>query len=53
MALLVLYFTPYDLLTPEKSFKAVADKLFVSPVVRTLVFTKASRDEVGCFALHG
>ena len=46
MALLILYFVPYDLLTPQESFNAVANKLFVSPVVRTLVFTKASRNEV-------
>lgn len=46
MVLLILYFVPWDLLTPEESFDAVADKLFVSPVLRTLVFTKANRDEV-------
>ena len=46
MALLILYFVPFDLLTPQESFRAVSDKLFVSPVVRTLVFTKASRTEV-------
>ena len=46
MVLLILYFVPFDLLTPQDSFRAVADQLFVSPVVRTLVFTKASREEV-------
>ena len=47
MVLLILYFVPFDLLTPQESFDAVSEKLFVSPVVRTLVFTKASREEVG------
>ena len=51
MALLILYFVPFDLLTPQESFRAVSDKLFVSPVVRTLVFTKASRSEVSGSAL--
>ena len=46
MVLLILYFVPFDLLTPQESFDAVSEKLFVSPVVRTLVFTKASREEV-------
>lgn len=46
MVLLILYFVPWDLLTPQESFDAVANKLFVSPVLRTLVFTKASKEEV-------
>ena len=46
MVLLILYFVPFDLLTPEQGFEAVSDKLCVSPVVRTLVFTKANRAEV-------
>lgn len=46
MVLLILYFVPFDLLTPEEGFDAISDKLFVSPVVRTLVFTKANRAEV-------
>ena len=52
MVLLILYFVPFDLLTPQDSFNAVADKLFVSPVVRTLVFTKASKGEVHFAAAH-
>lgn len=46
MVLLILYFVPFDLLTPQQGFDAVADKLFVAPVVRTLVFTKANKAEV-------
>ena len=46
MVLLILYFVPFDLLTPQESFDAVSEKLFVSPVVRTLVFTKANKEEV-------
>ena len=46
MALQILYFVPFNLVRPEGSFRAVAQQLLVSPVVKTLVFTKASRDEV-------
>lgn len=47
MLLLGLYFGPSDLLDPQKSFKAIAGRLLVSPVVRTLVFSKIA-DEVSC-----
>ncbi|KAF8071318.1 rbm8a [Scenedesmus sp. PABB004] len=40
MSLLVLYFNPADLLTPQASFDAVAERLLVGPVVRTLVYDK-------------
>mmetsp|Transcript_11526 Transcript_11526/g.31413 ORF Transcript_11526/g.31413 Transcript_11526/m.31413 type:complete len:502 (+) Transcript_11526:120-1625(+) len=40
MALLVLYFGPSNLLEPEASFAAVANRLIVGPVVETLVFSK-------------
>ncbi|GAQ89897.1 hypothetical protein KFL_005740080 [Klebsormidium nitens] len=40
MLLLGLYFGPSDLLDPQESFRAIAGRLLVSPVVRTLVFTK-------------
>lgn len=40
--LLVLYFSPYNLLQPEASFKAVSGKWFVSPVVRVLVYDRIS-----------
>lgn len=39
MALLVLFFKPANLSDPSASFKAVANKLIVSPVVQKLVFT--------------
>lgn len=38
--LLVLYFGPYDLLYPEPSFRAVAGKFIVSPVLRVLVYSR-------------
>jgi len=40
MALLVLYFGPGDLLTPEASFNALSNRLMVGPVVETLVYSK-------------
>lgn len=40
MALLVLYFGPSDLLTPEESFAAFSNRLMVGPVVETLVYSK-------------
>lgn len=40
--LLVLYFSPYNLLEPEASFRAVSGKWFVSPVVRVLVYDRIS-----------
>eukprot|EP00897_Mesotaenium_endlicherianum_P004057 jgi/Mesen1/367/ME000001S02674 len=40
MVLQVLFFGPGDLLTPQASFSRVANRLLVSPVVRTLVFDK-------------
>jgi hypothetical protein len=43
MSLLVLYFQPFDLLTPQKSFEAISEKLIVGPVVRTLVYSKIPR----------
>jgi hypothetical protein len=47
MLLLGLYFGPSDLLDPQESFNAIAGRLLVSPVVRTLVFSKIA-DEVSC-----
>jgi hypothetical protein len=43
MSLLVLYFQPFDLLTPQKSFEAISERLIVGPVVRTLVYSKIPR----------
>eukprot|EP00878_Enallax_costatus_P027653 GHUV01029795.1.p1 GENE.GHUV01029795.1~~GHUV01029795.1.p1 ORF type:complete len:181 (+),score=43.57 GHUV01029795.1:741-1283(+) len=40
MSLLVLYFNPSDLLTPQDSFEAISERLIVGPVVRTLVYDK-------------
>ncbi len=40
MALLVLYFGPGNLLTPEDSFAAISNRLFCGPVVETLVYSK-------------
>ncbi|KAF6261288.1 hypothetical protein COO60DRAFT_1681284 [Scenedesmus sp. NREL 46B-D3] len=40
MSLLVLYFNPSDLLTPQASFDAISQQLLVGPVVRTLVYDK-------------
>jgi hypothetical protein len=45
MTLQILYFAPYNLVLPEAGFRTIAQKLLVSPVIKTLVFTKASRDE--------
>ncbi|PNW73530.1 hypothetical protein CHLRE_13g562750v5 [Chlamydomonas reinhardtii] len=46
MALLVLYFGPGDLLTPEASFAAISGRLFVGPVVETLVYSKIPKSVV-------
>jgi hypothetical protein len=43
MSLLVLYFQPFDLLTPARSFGAISERLIVGPVVRTLVYSKIPR----------
>jgi hypothetical protein len=43
MSLLVLYFQPFDLLTPQRSFEAISERLIVGPVVRTLVYSKIPR----------
>ena len=40
MSLLVLYFSPSDLLTPDASFEAISERLIVPPVVETLVYSK-------------
>eukprot|EP00877_Chromochloris_zofingiensis_P000565 jgi/Chrzof1/10509/Cz05g01130.t1 len=40
MSLLVLYFGPSDLLTPQESFDAISKRVLVGPVVRTLVYNK-------------
>lgn len=40
MSLLVLYFGPSDLLTPQESFRALSNRLFVGPVVEVLVYSK-------------
>ena len=48
MVLLVLYFGPGDLLDPELSFKAVAGRLFVGPVVETLVYSKVPAEVCVC-----
>jgi hypothetical protein len=40
MSLLVLYFSPSDLLTPDASFEAISNTLIVPPVVETLVYSK-------------
>lgn len=40
MVLQILYFGPSNLLDPRESFSRVADRLIVSPVVKTLVFCK-------------
>lgn len=47
MALLVLYFGPGDLLTPEASFAAISGRLFVGPVVETLVYSKIPKSVSG------
>ncbi|GBF99275.1 hypothetical protein Rsub_12035 [Raphidocelis subcapitata] len=43
MCLLVLYFSPSDLLTPQASFAAISNRLLVGPVVQTLVYSKVPR----------
>ncbi|EIE22041.1 hypothetical protein COCSUDRAFT_16894 [Coccomyxa subellipsoidea C-169] len=44
MALQILYFVPFNLLQPARSFAAVSGKLLVSPVLKKLVFLN-SREE--------
>ncbi|MEW5300581.1 MAG: hypothetical protein WDW36_003500 [Sanguina aurantia] len=43
MALLVLYFSPSNLLRPEESFAAVSNRLMVAPVVESLVYSRLPR----------
>ncbi len=50
MALQILYFVPFNLLQPARSFAAVSGKLLVSPVLKKLVFLN-SRDEVRALRL--
>eukprot|EP00184_Porphyridium_aerugineum_P008192 CAMPEP_0184693020 /NCGR_PEP_ID=MMETSP0313-20130426/1324_1 /TAXON_ID=2792 /ORGANISM="Porphyridium aerugineum, Strain SAG 1380-2" /LENGTH=452 /DNA_ID=CAMNT_0027150967 /DNA_START=125 /DNA_END=1483 /DNA_ORIENTATION=- len=50
VALLASYFGPFDLLHPEKSFDALADRLIVAPVVRKLVYSRISK-EIADFAM--
>ena len=50
MSLLVLYFSPSDLLTPDASFEAISERLIVPPVVETLVYSKV-KTSVGTCAL--
>ncbi|KAL3157286.1 hypothetical protein ABBQ38_001518 [Trebouxia sp. C0009 RCD-2024] len=40
MALQILYFVPGNLLNPELSFRALSERLVVSPVLQTLVYSK-------------
>eukprot|EP00850_Spirogloea_muscicola_P018417 SM000168S02616 [mRNA] locus=s168:247801:249992:+ [translate_table: standard] len=40
MVLQILFFGPANLLEPEESFRKVSNRLIVSPVVKTLVFSK-------------
>jgi hypothetical protein len=40
MALQVLFFGPEDIYRPESSFRAVSNKIIVSPIVRKLVYNK-------------
>jgi hypothetical protein len=40
MCLLVLYFQPADILTPQASFAAISKRLYVAPVLQTLVYNK-------------
>ena len=40
MALQILYFVPGNLLNPESSFRALSERLVVSPVLQTLVYSK-------------
>eukprot|EP00180_Rhodochaete_pulchella_P002565 Plantae.Rhodophyta-Rhodochaete_pulchella.ctg3931.p1 GENE.Plantae.Rhodophyta-Rhodochaete_pulchella.ctg3931~~Plantae.Rhodophyta-Rhodochaete_pulchella.ctg3931.p1 ORF type:complete len:424 (-),score=36.67 Plantae.Rhodophyta-Rhodochaete_pulchella.ctg3931:1717-2940(-) len=42
IALLVLYFSPFDLIDPRPSFGAISNRLIVAPVVRILVFPSIS-----------
>ena len=40
MALQILYFVPGNLLNPDVSFQALKERLVVSPVLQTLVYSK-------------
>ncbi|GBG66461.1 hypothetical protein CBR_g61504 [Chara braunii] len=44
MVLLILYLGPGNLLDPEASFNNVVGRLIVSPIVKTLVFSKAPEE---------
>lgn len=53
MALLVLYFSPSNLLRPDESFAAISNRLMVAPVVESLVYSRlprtVSRETQGLF----
>lgn len=40
MVLQILFLGPSDLLEPKKSFSKMSQKLIVSPIIKTLVFSK-------------
>jgi hypothetical protein len=40
MVLQILFLGPSDLLEPQQSFATMSMKLIVSPIVKTLVFSK-------------
>ena len=52
MSLLVLYFSPSDLLTPDASFEAISERLIVPPVVETLVYSKVKTSVGTCAPCH-
>ncbi len=47
MCLLVLYFSPGNLLQPDASFEAISDRLICPPVVETLVYSKVKASVSG------
>lgn len=51
MVLQILFLGPSNLLEPNASFEQMSQKLIVSPIVKTLVFSKVP-EKVRPFLLH-
>lgn len=52
MVLQILFLGPSNLLEPNASFSQMSQKLIVSPIVKTLVFSKVP-EKVGKFCCAG
>lgn len=49
MVLQILFLGPSNLLEPNASFSQMSQKLIVSPIVKTLVFSKVPEKAIFCF----